>query len=738
MKNPTRSKWLADWPGRTMLVAIIALVLAHGLALWGFTKGLPPAPWGDEARHTLRVITESLALVWQPWRVFSADGTSPDAAWPAPVGRWVVPVVLLWLLGEGVAVGLQRYLRRLLVVRQGGHAVLLGLCPISIELVHAWVGAKRAVLVLAEQDDVRSEALRAGAAHFSGRWEDERALLQSGAAQADIVACIAGSDTENVDAAIHLARFVEARRDRALMPLQLLVHVGDPFLRASVDAQIDRFAAREVVQMRFFSSKQIAARRLLRDFPLDFWQTCMHPEPRLWIFGLTPMAEELAVAALRLGIYQHAHLPSLALVGRDAEGFRDSLLARWPGANAVGHLWFESAPAELSAAGLARLLEQMPEPSGIYFCHADDGANLAAAMQLQQAFVSNNMALPPLYLHAVQGGRHDLRSELGMHPWFEHFGCAAEVAGEILVGEKLDAMAVRIHEHYVSESLERGEKLGVRRSLQHWPLLPEDLKDDNRFVADHHFVKVRDIGCALVPGLDAPSKPLWNEAQVEALSRVEHERWMIQRLLAGWQKAAQRDDAAKLHPDIVPWEVLAESRRELDRDVVRQVPDLFVEMGLALCHQQRLLVCGPRTPWAFPQEFDQAVDAVLAQACTAAPQAVVLWLGLDSALAWRVAERLLTAKRGRIGVVLSEPLHEWLARLPSNDIRQRVLGLLRQAVGVLYQPSLQAAAEVLQPDVVLQLSIDGSDLPEQGITGGIHWGIDAAGRVLVQPQGKQS
>ena len=720
-------RWLANWPGRTILVAILSLLLAHILALLGFSLGVPPAPWGDESRHAERVLSEALALVWRPWQALSQD-----AVWPAPAGRWVVPAVLLWLCGEGLAIGLRRYLRRLLVVRRGGHAVLFGLCPVSLELVHAWLGAGRPVLVLSEHDEVRSAALRAGAAHFSGRWDNDRALLQGGVVGADLLACIAGSDTENIDAAIHLARFVEARRDRALLPLQLFVHVGDPFLRASVDGQIDRFAARDVVQLRFFSTAQIAARRLLRDFPLDFWQTPVRPSPRLWIFGLTPLAEELAVAALRLGIYRHARQPDLLLIGRDASAFSDSLLARWPGTNAVGQLLFESAPAELGESGLARFLAQMPEPSGIYFCHADDSANLAAAMQVQQAFAAASLPLPPLFLHAVQGGRHDLRSELGMHPWFQHFGSAAEVAGEMLLGEKLDSMAVRIHEKYVSESLARGDVLGARRSLQHWALLPEDLKDDNRFVADHHFVKVRDTRGALVAGLAPPSTPVWSEAEVEALSRVEHERWIIQRLLAGWQQAAQRDDAAKRHPDIVSWEALGESRRELDRDVVRQVPDLFVERGLTLCRQQRLLVRGPRTPWAFPDTFDQAVDGLLAEVCTAPPEAVVLWLGLDSALSWRVAERLLATQRGRIGVVLSEPLHGWLERLPSAEIRQRIIALLRQVVGVLNLPSFEAAVDLLQPDAVLQLSIDGSDMPAQGVT----WGLDAAGRVLVRPQGE--
>jgi hypothetical protein len=89
-----------SWRGRTLLVLALSLVIAHALAALGFHKGLPPAPWGDEAYRRGRMRSGALSLVWQPWRA-----PSPDAAWPAPLGRLVVPVLLLWVAGEGAATG---------------------------------------------------------------------------------------------------------------------------------------------------------------------------------------------------------------------------------------------------------------------------------------------------------------------------------------------------------------------------------------------------------------------------------------------------------------------------------------------------------------------------------------------------------------------------------------------------------------------------------------------------------
>ena len=70
----------------------------------------------------------------------------------------------------------------------------------------------------------------------------------------------------------------------------------------------------------------------------------------------------------------------------------------------------------------------------------------------------------------------------------------------------------------------------------------------------------------------APEAPLPGdlaEAQVEMLARVEHRRWMANRILGGWRHGSRRDNEARLHPDIVPYDELPENSRELDREGVR-------------------------------------------------------------------------------------------------------------------------------------------------------------------------
>ena len=61
---------------------------------------------------------------------------------------------------------------------------------------------------------------------------------------------------------------------------------------------------------------------------------------------------------------------------------------------------------------------------------------------------------------------------------------------------------------------------------------------------------------------------------VERLARDEHERWCAERKSRGWTYGPTRDNARKVHPDLIPWEDprLDEPTKDLDRNAVRQVP----------------------------------------------------------------------------------------------------------------------------------------------------------------------
>lgn len=56
---------------------------------------------------------------------------------------------------------------------------------------------------------------------------------------------------------------------------------------------------------------------------------------------------------------------------------------------------------------------------------------------------------------------------------------------------------------------------------------------------------------------------------MERLARIEHRRWMADRIDRGWTSGAARDNARLIHPSIRPFDELSAEEQEKDRNAVR-------------------------------------------------------------------------------------------------------------------------------------------------------------------------
>ena len=68
----------------------------------------------------------------------------------------------------------------------------------------------------------------------------------------------------------------------------------------------------------------------------------------------------------------------------------------------------------------------------------------------------------------------------------------------------------------------------------------------------------------------------------ELLARNTHEVWAAQRLAQGWKYGAERNDAEKLHPCLVPYEDLPESEKEYDRSTAMETLKVIKKLGFKI------------------------------------------------------------------------------------------------------------------------------------------------------------
>lgn len=66
---------------------------------------------------------------------------------------------------------------------------------------------------------------------------------------------------------------------------------------------------------------------------------------------------------------------------------------------------------------------------------------------------------------------------------------------------------------------------------------------------------------------------------METLARNTHEAWAAGRMAEGWAPGPARDDAARRHPCLIPYDDLPEHEKDYDRRTSESVVKLILALG---------------------------------------------------------------------------------------------------------------------------------------------------------------
>lgn len=151
-------------------------------------------------------------------------------------------------------------------------------------------------------------------------------------------------------------------------------------------------------------------------------------------------------------------------------------------------------------------------------------------------------------------------------------------------------------------------------------------------------------------------------ALLDGLARNAHEVWARQRLRDGWTHGARRDDDARQHPCLVPYDELPDGEKEYDRAMARATLAAILAMGYRLVP--------PATPaideegrTAPATDFDAHAVAAQVRASVRVRDLIATWTAHDEST-WSAHPELYAAVAQRL-IQLGEPL---LAREVLRDI----------------------------------------------------------------------
>ncbi|HMA54731.1 MAG TPA: NAD-binding protein, partial [Acidobacteriota bacterium] len=504
--------------------------------------------------------------------------------WQLQVSRFVMPAVAGYAAIQALLAIFREQWHMFGLRFANDHAIVCGLGERGLRLTQDLLDHGHRVVVIEKDEDnpLLDQCRRQGSVVLVGDARDTTLLGKAGVKKARYLISVCADDGANAEIALRARELARSRKGRAL---SAFIHIDDLELCNFLSAGELAAAVGDPIRIEFFNVLERGARLMLEEYPpFEGAVDRRDRTPRLLIVGLGKMGRSLTMQAARDWWLTQAgggRKLRVAVIDQAAETKLALLRLQYPQLDEVCDFDIRQMPKsgpEFERGDFLFDADGRFDVDAIYIGFDDDVHVLVDALTLHRK--TRPHKVPIVMRMSRDGGLAVLLKEgrgardLGQ---LHVFGLLDRTCVlEALLGGRHEILARAIHEDYVRRQKLAGATPGTNPSMVAWDDLPEDLKESNRYQADHIEVKLAAIGCGLqslsdwkAASFERLPEDVKSVFDIERLARMEHERWCEERLRQGWSYApGEKDLKKKTSPHLVPWEKLSEEIREYDRNTV--------------------------------------------------------------------------------------------------------------------------------------------------------------------------
>jgi voltage-gated potassium channel Kch len=574
---------------RLTVVGIVLLLLATGL--WGQYQITPE----NLSEHFMRSLYQVMMLF-----VLEGDWTVNLAEVPLAIElvRFFAPLValasIIWVFATTTRVSLINYSVRF----YNGHIVVAGLGEKCWQFLMTCDNQQEVVIVERSAENRRVQQVREmgfkviiGDIFEAGMFE--RISLQ----QASTLIAFTGNDGSNVELAIKARNYIQ--ENPGTEPhLKIHIHLNEIGLASQLESYPKFFADFSIAEISFFSVYDLSARLLLRDYPPEiFADVAGHDRVHLAIYGFGRLAEKLVIEAALLCHYANSSRLHITVFDDRAEEKAMKLGSEYPHLTKICDYEFVQLDTFGPHVMDGELAKRLPSVTQHIICRDTDEENLNNALMLRSALLEKRDSNAPILVRMQQssGLAQLLESNTGdpeipdgLYP----FGMLDQVLhAENILTSHLDELAHSIHEMYLEVQAEGDPR--QHKALQSWTELPQWERKQNLLQADHWPVRLRAIRCA--PHPRATEVPVYSQEEAELQAKMEHNRYVSQKIYDGWRYGEHRLEDAKINPFLLPWSELPPEQRDNEiKEALRQPAFFNRRAGTAIARTVVIGVSGHR------------------------------------------------------------------------------------------------------------------------------------------------
>ena len=479
------------------------------------------------------------------------------------------------------------------ISRLKNHVVICGLNSISLLLAKDFLQEGYKIVIVDQQEDnpLIQEIRSPKVLFIKGDSRNHLKLIQANVFKAKYVLVYSPDDITNIEISKGIFHVVNEKKEQLLFPrihkVSVHIHISDYFnleiIKSYIEAEIDS----TTIQIDYHATNLFtkAASSVIDDLSPDKYVNLRDENKKVEIL-IQPL-NEMGYALLREAahMYHFAGLQKIRIhiIDDNIEEKQRYLYNKIPLINQIADLAFHEKSEFYSSADP----EKLRQITTLFLSETIDSENLVYAKRLRQIFfdISGKLDFPPIgvVLHE-ESTIAELLDNISSEASFLHINiynlysdfCSKQSV--IQNQEHYDLIAMQIHNQYLDEHL---DKNALTKS---WDKLTDAQKDFNRYPARHFPIKLRYLGLdpdnIEISGETGKQLMDIDEKQWEIIGRMEHKRWVAEKLLTGFVKGKDLNDpqlqnklktSLKYHTDIRDWEELSDADKSKDLMALEQI-----------------------------------------------------------------------------------------------------------------------------------------------------------------------
>ncbi|MFW9928514.1 MAG: potassium channel family protein [Candidatus Thorarchaeota archaeon] len=413
-------------------------------------------------------------------------------------------------------------------------------------------------------------------------------------------------DGENVEVAVNLYQLVtnnrkplNPNRNRILSnnnstigKVQCLVKVLDPQLRNLLKQHSISTNPYDLFELSFFNTYENAVNLLFREPELiKFQKTNIMSNSTLniVIFGLGQMGQEVFLISLKVFESLGKNNLRFTIIDKEADKKISLMLKRYPYLDYLCAFKVINADINESEFFDSQVwsIENKNTETIIFICFDADNVGVSLALSLLPILKKDNV---PIFVqtNADAGLATILRSKeifrLTGSP-IVPFGIMNEICNKgLLINPKIDFIAKKFHENYIEHQKVINIDASTNHFTDNWDFLSEERKDSYRQKVKTVEIFLNIINYRIIPkNSETKNIATFNEEESLLLGKMEHSRWLVDRILNGWRfEKGRKNMDLKTNPFLVEWTELSEGTKKWNIDQMKQIPEILDSCQLML------------------------------------------------------------------------------------------------------------------------------------------------------------